>query len=164
MNADEKFGGCNLIGLYSGQVAEDDGTGVVRRIELCVTFTEKTRFLFEINKGIRPEEAKTQPHLVNQNVPDDERRVPMNRMIYVGDGQTDIPCFSLIKTSGGVIFGVYKRGAESARQAFQQFLTTDRVTILHSPDYREDGDLGAMIRAAGVAMASQVHLESARPC
>lgn len=150
-------------GFYGCQLAEDDGTGVVRRIKRCVTFTEKTRFLFEINKGIRPEEGKTQPHLVNRNVPDDKRRVPMSRMIYVGDGLTDIPCFSLIGKNGGVPLGVYKRGVESAKQAFQQFLTTDRVMSLHSPDYREDAELGAVIRAAVSTIASRINLESERP-
>ena len=83
----------------------------------------------------------------------------MRQMIYVGDGLTDIPCFSLVKRGGGDL----KRGAESAKQAFQEFLRTDRVTSLHSPDYRENADLGSMIRAAVMTTAMQINLDRARP-
>ena len=73
-------------------------------IKRCVTFTEKTRFLFEINKGISPSAAAAQPHLVNQLIREEDRPIPFANMIYVGDGLTDIPCFSLIEKGGGVAF------------------------------------------------------------
>ena len=165
---DPIIGGSEIVktyfsGYYACQLGEDPETGVVRYIKRCVTFTEKTRFIFEINKGIRPEDSRTQPHLVNAAMDSANRRIPMRRMIYVGDGMTDIPCFSLVRGSGGVAFGVFKRGAESAKQAFQEFLQTDRVTSLHSPDYREDADLGSMIRAAVATTATRINLDQAHP-
>ena len=165
---DAIIGGSEIVkeyfsGYYACQLGEDPETGVVRYIKRCVTFTEKTRFIFEINKGIRPEDSRTQPHLVNKAMEADARPIPMRQMIYAGDGLTDIPCFSLIKRGGGDVFGVLKRGAESAKQAFQEFLRTERVTSLHSPDYRENADLGSMIRAAVVTTATQINLDRARP-
>lgn len=162
------IGGSRIVqdyfsGYYGCQLGTDPSTGVVRYIKRCITFTEKTRFIFEINKGIRQGDSRTQPHLVNQAMDEDLRRIPMRRMVYVGDGMTDIPCFSLIKSNRGNVFGVLKSGPESAKQAFQQFLRADRVTSLHSPDYRRDADLGAMIRAAVSTTASQINLESLRP-
>lgn len=165
---DAIIGGSKIVkkyfsGYYACQLGEDPETGLVRYIKRCVTFTEKTRFIFEINKGIRPGDSRTKPHLVNAAMGDDDRPIPMRHMIYVGDGMTDIPCFSLIKTNGGVAFGVLKHGAESAKQAFQEFLRTDRVMSLHSPDYRQTADLGAMIRAAVSSTATQINLDRARP-
>jgi hypothetical protein len=84
-------------------------------------------------------------------------------MIYVGDGLTDVPCFSLVNKHRGVTFGVYKRGGVSAKQAFQRFLATNRVKSLYSPDYTEDADLGAMIRAAVASTATRVALKGHRP-
>ena len=85
------IGGSEIVGEYfSGyygcQLGEDSQAGVVRRIKRCVTFTEETRFIFEINKGIRPEDSRTQPHLVNAAMDDDARTIPMRHMIYVGTG------------------------------------------------------------------------------
>jgi len=132
-------------GVYGCQFAEDQESGVISQIKRCVTFTEKTRFLFEINKGISPADAATQPHLVNQLVPEESRPVPFNNMIYVGDGLTDIPCFSLIEKGGGVTFGVFQSGEESAKQAFQRFLETKRVRSLNHPEYGKDAELGSLL-------------------
>lgn len=142
-------------GWYGCQFGEDPETGLVRYIKRCVTFTEKTRYIFEINKGITAEESRTKPHLVNEVYPD-PRRVPLDHMIYVGDGLTDIPCFSLLKHDGGHPIGVFGAGAESAKQAFKKFLRTSRVIGAYSPDYTRD--LGTVIRAAVTVMASNIAL------
>ena len=153
----------HFTGYYGCQLGEDRETGTVRYVKRCITFTEKTRFIFEINKGVRQEASRTQPHLVNKAMPEDTRPVPMRNMIYVGDGMTDIPCFSLIRGHDGDAFGVLKRGSESAKQAFLEFLRTDRVTSLHSPDYRADADLGSILRAAVSVKALNISLDTARP-
>jgi hypothetical protein len=79
-------------------------------------------------------------------------------MVYVGDGMTDVPCFSLVKNNGGHPFAVFKRGAESAKQAFQKFIKTDRVKGMYSPNYGEDADLGATIRSAVATIAADIVL------
>jgi phosphoserine phosphatase len=148
-------------GVYGCQLGEDTESGVIKYIKRCVTFTEKTRFLFEINKGISPSEAATKPHLVNELISEQARPVPFKNMIYVGDGLTDIPCFSLIEKGDGVAFGVFKRGQESAKQAFQQFLATRRVRTLHFPDYRDEAELGVLLRAAVETRCSDIMIRSA---
>ena len=62
-------------GFYGCQLGEDHN-GVIRYVKRCVTFTEKTRYLFEINKGVRAEDSRTRPHLVNDKVT--KRRVPFS--------------------------------------------------------------------------------------
>ncbi len=149
-------------GVYGCQLAEDPQTGVVSDIKRCVTFTEKTRFLFEINKGIPAVQAATQPHLVNRFVSEDNRPIPFKNMIYVGDGLTDVPCFSLVEKNGGIAFGVFQSGKESAKQAFQRFLETRRVRSMHHPDYRDDAELGSLLRAAVSTTCSNIMIQSAR--
>ena len=145
----EVIGGSRVVqqyidGFYGCQLGEAED-GIIRYVKRCVTFTEKTRYLFEINKGVRLEDSRSQPHSVNNKVQD--RRIPFSNMIYVGDGLTDIPCFSLVRNGGGWAFGVRARN-KTGKQAFQELLQERRVDSLHSPDYREDSDLGALIRAA----------------
>ena len=149
-------------GAYGCQLGEDAGNGLISDIKRCVTFTEKTRFLFEINKGIRPSDAKTHPHLVNQAIAEENRPVPFRNMIYVGDGLADVPCFSLVEKGGGTAFGVFKSGAESAKQAFQRFLETKRVRSMHHPDYGGDAELGSLLRAAVSTACSNIMIRSAR--
>ena len=152
----------NFSSVYGCQFGEDPNTGIVSDIRRCVTFTEKTRYLFEINKGIRSSEAATKPHLVNELIPEQDRPIPFENMIYVGDGLTDIPCFSLVEKSGGIAFGVFKAGEESAKQAFQRFLETKRVRSMHHPEYGEDAELGSMLRAAVATVCSNIMIRNAR--
>ncbi len=148
--------------VYGCQLGEALEGGPVSNIKRCVTFTEKTRFLFEINKGVSASDAATQPHLVNQLVREEDRPVPFGNMIYVGDGLTDIPCFSLIEKGGGVAFGVFQSGKESAKQAFQRFLETKRVRSMHHPEYGEDAELGSLLRAAVSTACSNIMIRAAR--
>src|SRR5262249_31874256 len=85
--------------VYASQLGSD-ARGVPTEIKRCVTFTEKTRYLFEINKGLDPSKTKKNPYLVNEDVPEPNRKIPFKNTVYVGDGYTDIPCFSLIKKAG----------------------------------------------------------------
>lgn len=136
-----------------------DESGVLKRIKRTITFTEKTRYLFEIHKGITPTDTGANQYLVNKHIPENSRRIPFKNMIYVGDGLTDIPCFSLVQKNGGTAFGIFKPAvAASAKRAFLEFLKTDRVASTHSPKFNADEDLGALIRAAVTANATQIYL------
>lgn len=144
--------------VYGCEFEEDPATGLIADLMRMVTFTEKTRYLFEINKGIKPDNKN--PYAVNEDVPEDQRRVPFKNMIYVGDGLTDIPSFSLVKSRGGVPFGVFNPGqAASAHRALVEFLSTDRVASMHSPKYGATDDLGALIRAAVTRIAKRIKAE-----
>jgi len=147
--------------VYGCQLDEQDG--VLRRIKRCITFTEKTRYLFEISKGITPEQARRNPYVVNKDVPEDRRPIPFKNIIYVGDGLTDIPCFSLLMKwpkGAGVAFGVFNPADESsARRAFLEFLKTERVLSMHRPAYRKADELGALLRAAVAARCTGIQVE-----
>ena len=143
-------------GVYACQLDEDTN-GVLRHVKRCVTFTEKTRFLFEINKGIEQADSAVQPGLVNREVAGGDRRVPFANMIYAGDGLTDIPCFSLVSKNGGTSFGIFEPGSQiSAKKAFQEFLQTGRVVGSHAPRYRADDELGSLLRAAVSTKAGSI--------
>jgi len=119
-----------------GCTFEEDSNGKFVRPKSVLTFTEKTKFLFAINKGIVGEVLRTDPYEVNKVVPQEERRVPFNRMIYVGDGPSDVPCFSIIKNARqpGVVVGVW----ESRREKYPfQIVKGQRHTIgPFTADYR----------------------------
>jgi hypothetical protein len=152
----------HFSGVYACRFGTNDD-GTIRHIRRCVTFTEKTRYLFEINKGIDPVESDRNPGLVNRDVPKEQRRIPFENMIYVGDGLTDIPCFSLIKHMGGMPIGVFDPSNQvSAQRALKEFLQAGRTISSHAPRYRETDELGSLIRAAVLERASKVTLASSQ--
>ena len=72
---------------------------------VAVNYTTKTQFLFKINKGI---ESISDNKQINEYIEDNKRKIPFKRMIYFGDGETDIPCMKLVKQKGGHSIAVYK--------------------------------------------------------
>lgn len=130
-----------------GSKLDSNEEGVYNRIQRPISFTDKTRYLFEINKGISQDDAVRNPYLVNQRVADEDRRIPFENIIYVGDGVTDIPCFSLVKERNGRVFGVLDEGEDMPKQqAIQELGSPRRVSKLSEPDYRPDSRLGSLIR------------------
>jgi len=112
-----------------------------------VTFTEKTKFLYAINKGISGIELRRSPSSINDVIIRDRRRIPFPNMIYLGDGPTDIPCFSTIQQNGGKTIGILKYQKKGdklivdKRRAWS-IARGDRATLgPFLPNYREDSDL-----------------------
>ena len=126
----------------------DPETQVIRRIKNVVNFTLKTRYIFEINKGLL-EASRTKPYAVNEDMPEADRRIPFQNMIYVGDGLTDVPGFSLIRSRGGNAFGVFDpTKPASARKAWEKLASPARVAAVCAPRYGPNEVLGALLRAA----------------
>lgn len=153
----------NFTAWYGCRLADDPNTKVIAHIRRCITFTEKTRYLFEINKGISKNQSTKNPYLVNKDLSQPDRRIPFKNMVYVGDGLTDIPCFSLLQNLGGVAFGVFQPEKQtSAKRAFLEFLKPKRVVGVHAPRYRPDDELGSLLRAAVSSRCGQIIVERER--
>lgn len=136
--------------VYASRL-DTDSEGVIQRIKRPISFTDKTRYLYEINKGITPEEARENPYKVNTQVDSGERRIPFENMIYIGDGITDIPCFSLVKDRGGRVFGIVDSDDEGSEGSAKQRAIRDigsprRAGNLNNPMYGESGRLGSLLR------------------
>ena len=131
-----------------------DGNAVTpRRI---ISFTDKTRYIFQIQKGIIGNESRGKPFAVNKRVPANQVRIPLNQMMFVGDGYTDIPCFSLIKQNGGIPIAVYDHDhTEKWGNAFQ-FVADGRVSNLHSANYRQGSDLVNFLTMAVRSLAERI--------
>jgi len=98
-----------------------DKEGKPYAVKTAVTFTEKTRYLYGINKGIDTKELRTHPYKIDTVVEDKNRRIPFKQMIYIGDGPSDIPSLSAISQHGGTGIGVvsphktFRKGYELAK-------------------------------------------------
>lgn len=125
--------------IFAGRFSEDSKTKKINGIQSSVTFTEKTKFLYAINKGISGDILRKYPYRVNDSVPPENRRIPFEYMIYLGDGPSDIPCFSAIKGYGGNCIGII--GQETAHKGYQ-LARGKRTTVgPYSRKYSKDSDL-----------------------
>lgn len=132
----ETVWGCELLeatyvpGVGGLQITGEPGC--VTEIAATIDNTTKTRALFEISKG-----ANKHPEVsVNQKMPEHERRVPLSHMIYVADGPSDVPAFSVVKKGGGKTLAVYRsQDAASFNQA-RHLQEDQRVDHFAEADYR----------------------------
>jgi hypothetical protein len=137
--------------------------GCVARIRNAISFTEKTKYIYAINKGIE-NEVRRDHYAVNRFVAADNRRIPFSNMIYVGDGLTDIPCFSLIQNAGGSAFGVFDpQKRDAPKKAWEQLVSPHRVATMNSPKYGEKDDLGSLLRAAVHQICLRMDLRTQMP-
>ncbi len=118
-----------------------DDNGLIKFPKKIVSFTDKTRYIFQISKGMFGKEYAGKPYAVNLKVDASEYYVPIKNMIYIGDGMTDVPCFSLLQRFGGITIAVYDAQNTKAYGKAQNFKTEKRVDDLHNADYSKDSSL-----------------------
>ena len=107
--------------------------------KLDVNFTNKTQFVYRINKGILDVSRDKE---LNDSMPDDSKRVPFTNMIYMGDGLSDVPCMKM-RAYGGQAIAVYQA---SNRQGVEKLLADGRVDFIFPADYREGMELDRTVR------------------
>ncbi len=119
-----------------------DVDGVAEWPAVSVNFTNKTQFLFKINKGI---DSVYESKQINEYKPEKERRVPFSNMIYFGDGETDIPCMKLVKQQGGHSVAVYQPNSTKKGRA-QKLVREDRVNFVCPADYSEGKEIDKVVK------------------
>ena len=110
---------------------------------VAVNYTNKTQFIFKINKGV---ESVYDTKQVNQYMEERERPVPFARMIYVGDGTTDIPCMRLVKNFGGHSIAVYNPKDEAKRGEMNTLIRDNRVNHVCPADYSEGSEMDIVVK------------------
>jgi hypothetical protein len=113
-------------------------SGVAEGAALAVNYTTKTQFLFRINKGVLD---VTDDDAVNAYVDHDKRKVPFTSMIFIGDGDTDIPCFRLVKEQGGHSIAVLDPARRDKVEPARRLLDTGRVHCVLPADYGAGSEL-----------------------
>lgn len=118
--------------------------GIAEWPALALNYTSKTQFLFRINKGIPNvwDNAK-----VNDFVKKEDRPVPFPNMVYIGDGDTDVPCFRLVKEQGGHSIAVYKPSTHGAKAKAKKLVQDGRVNFIAPANYQKNGDVDLFVKA-----------------
>ncbi|MBF0595389.1 MAG: haloacid dehalogenase-like hydrolase, partial [Candidatus Omnitrophica bacterium] len=104
--------------------------------KVVITDTIKTQYLFRINKG-----KENIADSINEHMPEMDRPIPFENIIYVGDGLTDVPAMTLTKKSGGHSIAVYRPRHQKGLATCKRLLTANRVDFIAHADYRKTSEL-----------------------
>lgn len=104
-----------------------------------VNYTNKTQFVYRINKGVLDVANDID---LNRSMPEDSKRVPFCNMIYIGDGLSDVPCMKMMKAYGGYSIAVYQKKDSKV----EDLLMKDRVDFIYPADYSENTGLDLTVK------------------
>jgi hypothetical protein len=139
--------------IYSSEYHwNDEGRATFPKV--LVTDTTKTQFLFRINKGV---EALHQS--VNQHMADDDRPVPFTNMLYLGDGESDVPGMRVTRSYGGRAIAVHGAGNARKQAACEALVRDGRADLAAEADYREGSRLDTLVRKVLATMLARIELE-----
>lgn len=118
-----------------------DKDGKVLWPSRLVNYTMKTQYLFRINKGVL---AETNDEDLNSSTPETEKYIPINNMIYFGDGSTDVPSMKVVQQNGGVTVAVF--GDETKKNKAEQLYTDKRANFFVKADYSKGSRIEKIVQ------------------
>lgn len=120
-----------------------------------VNYTNKTQFLFRIEKGV----LDVNDSGVNEFFAPEDIRVPFRNIVYIGDSDTDIPCMKLVNTYGGHSIGIYNNNTADKSKVYKM-LRDDRIRYFAPADYTEGSEIDILLKAIIDRTAANEKLES----
>lgn len=120
----------------------------------AINYTNKTQFLFRIEKGI----LDVNDSGVNDHFEPEKIRVPFRNIVYIGDSMTDIPCMKLVNINGGHSIAVYDNNTLDKTKAYQM-LTDKRIKYFAPADYTDGSDLDRLVKSIVIRTAANEILE-----
>lgn len=119
-----------------------EATAEIAQIGMVIDNTTKTRAIFEINKGTNKNAAID----VNSKMAAEDRRIPIQNMIYIADGPSDVPSFSVVKKGGGRAYAVYNPEKPAEFEQNDRLLQSGRIDAYGPADYRPTSSTARWLR------------------
>jgi hypothetical protein len=118
-----------------------DKDGVALWPAQVVNYTNKTQFLFRIEKGV----LDINDPAVNDYCAPEDRRVPFRNFVYIGDSDTDVPCMRLVNAYGGHSIGVYDVNTKDKTKV-NKMMEDNRIKYYAPSNYEEGSELDELVK------------------
>lgn len=138
-------------------------SGEIEFLKKQMTHTEKTRYLYYISQGI--EKAENEKDLIYnyQSSNAEELHVPLDQVIYVGDGASDVPCFDVMGQYGGMSIGIYGEGRSAKDwENLGSITKNQKLSNLVPAGYEEDSELVRSLYLCVECIAKRIVLRKLR--
>ena len=129
-----------------------DANGAAEFPARSINYTTKVQYLFRINKGVKNSWDNTE---INKFTPERGRPIPFSRMIYIGDGETDVPAMKMMNYKGGYSIAVYPprqgihitKDEQNKKDGVEKLQTDNRCQFVAKADYTEGKPLYKIVTA-----------------
>jgi 2-hydroxy-3-keto-5-methylthiopentenyl-1-phosphate phosphatase len=135
--------------IFASEFLYDDSNEAIWPA-VAIDYTNKTQYLFRINKGI---ENVWNDKDVNKYIPDKKRYIPFERIIYIGDNENDIPAMKMVNYKGGFSIAVYdpdkireKEFKDTPRDVAIKLVVQERAKYIAPANYTSDSELVKIIK------------------
>ena len=108
---------------------------------LAINYTNKTQFIYRINKGI----FGVRDTRVNDEMPHSQRPIPFSHIVYIGDSQTDIPSMRLVSKKGGTSIGLYTKNSRNETY-LRNLIKNERLDFIAEADYSENHEFDVIVK------------------
>ena len=126
--------------IYASSFIYDSGNVAIWPAQ-AINYTNKTQFLFRIEKGV----LDINDEAVNDYFSPEEIRVPFRNMVYIGDSATDIPCMKLVNSYGGYSIGVYNPHKKDKSKVYEM-MKEHRIRYFVPSIYTEESEIDILIK------------------
>ena len=130
--------------IFACRFAYDDETNEPIWAAQSINYTTKTQYIYRVRKNKL--DKLYDPYELNEYVGDKSNILPYSNMIYIGDGETDVPCMKMVKTYGGHSVCVYNPNSEKKKKIADKLYRDGRVNFIAPADYREDSRIECIIK------------------
>ncbi len=103
-----------------------------------ISHIEKLR---QLSQGYHGEQQTAPPNQVFRDVPPEDLHLPLDQVIYVGDGASDLPAFGMMAEHGGITLGIFTSETPQGWESASRLGAAGRVSNEATPDYQEDSEL-----------------------
>lgn len=135
----------------------DDGGGI-ETLSRIVTHPEKVRYLLQISKGPIDDGEWDRPVDVYRDLPSQRLHVPLDQIVFVGDGASDMPAFRLMRQHAGIAIGVYSAASADRWPGLREMTDDRHVENLAPADYSEDSELMRSLLLSADSICSRIAL------
>ena len=109
-----------------------------------INYTTKTQYIYRVRKNML--DNLYDPNELNEYVYVRSKLLPHSNMIYIGDGQTDVPSMKLVKEKGGQSIAVYNPSSKSKEELSKKLYKDNRVNFIAPANYSKGSRLESIIK------------------